>query len=71
MKTLNDYLDMGYHLDGGMEYQNGYVSRKIKDLGNQIVYEAGGRMKGQFYILEPCFTSTRYCFRHYLTKHEA
>lgn len=69
MKTLNDYLNMGYHLDGGMTYQNGYVSRKV-DIGKQIVYEAKGKRKGQFYILEPCFTSSRYCFRHYLTKHE-
>ena len=68
MKTLDDYLDMGYHLDGGMTYQSGYVSRKV-DIGKQIVYEAKGKRKGQFYILEPCFTSTRYCFRHYLTKH--
>ena len=41
MKTLNDYLDAGYHLDGGMTYQRGYVSRKV-DVGEQIVHEAGG-----------------------------
>lgn len=68
MKTLNDYLDAGYHLDGGMTYQRGYVSRKV-DVGEQIVHEAGGRRKGQLYILEPCFSSSQYCFRHYLTKH--
>lgn len=69
MKTLNDYLDMGYRLDGGMTYQRGYVSRKPMDEGKRIVYEAKGNRKGQFYVLEPCFTSSRYCFRHYLTKH--
>ena len=69
MKTLNDYLDAGYRLDGGKSYTKGYVSRKV-DLGNQIVYEAGGNRKGQFYILAPSYTSTRYCFRHYLTKPE-
>lgn len=69
MKTLDDYLDMGYHLDGGMAYQSGYVSRKPMDEGKQIVYEAKGSRKGQFYVLEPCYTSSRYCFRHYLTKH--
>ena len=69
MKTLNDYLDMGYHLDGGMAYQRGYVSRRI-DIGNQPVLIAkGGSRRGQPYILEPCFTSSQYCFRHYLTKH--
>ena len=68
MKTLNDYLDAGYHLDGGMTYQRGYVSRKV-DLGEQIVYEAKGKRKGELYILVPCYTSSRYCFRHYLTKH--
>lgn len=69
MKTLDDYLGMGYHLDGGMAYQRGYVSRKPTDEGKRIVYEAKGNRRGQFYILEPCFTSSRYCFRHYLTKH--
>ena len=67
MKTLNDYLADGYHLDGGMTYQRGYVSRKT-DIGNQIVHIAGGKRKGDPYILVPCFTSSRYCFRHYLTK---
>lgn len=69
MKTLDDYLDMGYHLDGVMTYQRGYVSRKPMDEGKRIVYEAKGNRKGQFYILEPCYTSSQYCFRHYLTKH--
>lgn len=68
MKTLNDYLDHGYRLDGGMAYQRGYVSRKV-DIGEQPVYEAKGSRKGQLYILEPCYTSTKYCFRHYLTRH--
>lgn len=68
METLNDYLAKGYRLDGDMMYQTGYVSRKV-DLGNQIVCTAGGRRKGEPYILRPCFKSTRYCFRHYLTKH--
>lgn len=69
MKTLDDFLDAGYHLDGGMTYQRGYVSRKIKDLGSRPVLEGKGSRKGQFYILEPCYSSTRFCFRHYLTKH--
>lgn len=68
MKTLNDYLENGWHLDGGMTYQRGYVSRKV-DIGEQPVLEAKGNRNGQFYILVPCHTSSRYCFRHYLTKH--
>ena len=68
MATLNDYLEMGYKLDGGMTYQMGYVSRKV-DIGQQTVYEAKGSRKGEFYILVPSWESSRYCFRHYLTKH--
>lgn len=70
MKTLNDYIEMGYRLSGELSYQNGYVSRKPVDEGKRIVYEAKGNRKGQFYVLQPCFNSTRYCFRHYLTKPE-
>lgn len=65
--TLNEMLDNGYHLNGGMAYQKGYVSRKI-DIGEQQVHVAGGNRKGQYYVLEPCYHSTKYCFRHYLTK---
>lgn len=66
MTTLNDYLDAGYHL-ADMEYQRGYVSRRV-DIGKQPVLVAGGRRAGELYILEPCYTSSRFCFRHYLVK---
>ena len=66
MTTLNDYLDAGYRL-ADMQYQKGYVSRRV-DIGNQPVLTAKGHRAGELYILEPCYTSTRYCFRHYLVK---
>ena len=66
MTTLNDYLDAGYFL-ADMEYQKGYVSRRV-DIGNQPVLVAKGRRAGELYILEPCYHTSRYCFRHYLVK---
>jgi len=67
MKTLRDYQSMGYVLSDDITYQSGYVSRKA-DMSKQIVYEAKGSRKGQFYVLAPCFKSTRYCYRQYLKK---
>lgn len=54
----------GYKL-GDTAYQRGYVSRKayIDDLP---VHKAGGRRKGQLYVLLPSYRSTQYCIRQYL-----
>lgn len=64
MKTYKDYLEAGW-TDGALKYQRGYVSRKT-NLDEQEVLTAGGRRKGQKYILCPCWESTTYCYRQYL-----
>lgn len=67
--TLRDAMDMGYALTGELSYQVGYVSRKSKVNDETAVYIAGrGERAGQLFILTPCFTSTRYCFRQYLRR---
>jgi hypothetical protein len=48
-------------------YQRGYISRKI-DPNNQVVMVAGGNRKGDKYILLPCWHSTQYCIRQYITR---
>ena len=69
--NLKEAYANGYRL-ADCQYQNGYVSRK-RDIDmiepDKIrVYEAGGKRKGQLYVLRPCFNTSRYCFRQYLTK---
>ena len=64
--TLNEMIDNGYEL-ADMQKTMGYVSRKC-DIGTQEVYMAGGSRKGEYYILEPSYSSSRYCYRHYLRK---
>lgn len=53
--------------DADIKYQSGYVSRKT-DPETRTVLTAKGNRKGQLYVLLPCYTSTRYCLRQYLTK---
>lgn len=66
IKTLNEALDAGY-VRGEMKYQRGYISRRA-DIGEAPVHVAGGRRKGELYILLPCYHSTTYCMRQYLRK---
>lgn len=66
IKTYYDAIAAGY-VPGDIMLQRGYVSRKVcKD--TQPVHIAGGRRKGQLYILLPNWESTQYCYRLYLVK---
>ena len=62
--TYAEALQVGY-VDGDLSYTRGYVSRR-SDLNQQRVYIAGGRRQGDLFVLLPCWTSTKYCFRQYL-----
>ena len=66
MMNLKQALEQGYKM-ADMKYQRGYVSRKV-NREEQEVHVAGGNRKGQLYVLVPCFTSTQYCYRLYLTR---
>lgn len=64
--TYIDAIKQGYCLSD-ITYQKGYVSRRV-NLYDQKVLIAGGRRQGQLYILAPCYHSTIYCLRYYLSK---
>ena len=49
------------------KYERGYVSRKV-DVDQQPVLVAGGSRKGQLYVKLPCWSTTLFCVRQYLTK---
>lgn len=66
MMNLKEALEQGYKMED-MKYQRGYVSRKT-NREEQKVHIAGGNRKGQLYVLVPCFESTQYCYRLYLTR---
>lgn len=66
--TLDEALDQGYRL-ADMQYTKGYLSRKT-DLRTQPVHIAGGNRKGDLYIEEPCWNTSKYHFRHYLVREE-
>lgn len=66
MMNLKEALEQGYKM-ADMKYQRGYVSRKT-NREEQKVQVAGGSRKGQLYVLVPCFESTQYCYRLYLTR---
>ena len=70
--TYQEAIDSGWKR-GGVTLQRGYMRRTIawEDIYNQELIPAGGRRKGQFYVLFPCFHSYRYCERHYLIPKEA
>lgn len=65
-KTYEEALAMGYH-EADTTWQRGYVSR-MKNKCNAEIKIAGGKRKGQLYILIPSDTSTQFCIRQYLTK---
>lgn len=64
--TYQDAINQGYKA-AEQTYQRGYVSRRA-NIAKQPVLTAGGRRKGQKYILVPCWESTQYCIRQYLSK---
>lgn len=64
--TYREAIKAGYK-KADIKYTVGYVSRKA-NLENQEVFTASGSRKGELYILVPCFHSSRFCFRQYLTK---
>lgn len=66
--TYREALQSGYKA-ADYEYQMGYVSRKTEVM-EQEVLTAGGRRKGQKYILLPNPHSTRFCYRLYLVKED-
>ena len=68
MTTLRDMKLKGYGATSDMTLQRGYVSRKFGNVDEKRVYKAGGKRKGQYYILQPNFSSTNYCWRQYLAK---
>ncbi len=65
--TYKEALENGYK-DAGFTYQRGYISRRKFDLATAECHEAGGRRKGQLYVLCPCYNSSKYCLRMYLAK---
>lgn len=68
MYSLKDAFEDGYKNSSDIRTQKGYCTRKERKLDEIEVFFAGGNRKGEPYYLEPCFTSTRYCFRVYLKK---
>lgn len=69
MYTLKDAFEEGYR-PYEIKTQKGYCTRK-KRLPEQIeVFFAEGNRKGQPYYFEPCYFSTRYCYRMYLRKED-
>lgn len=64
--TYDEALKAGYR-DGAQRYFRGYVSRRV-DIGKQSVKTAGGNRKGQLYVELPCFHSSQYAIRQYLSK---
>ena len=63
--TYKQSISAGYK-NADTKYQRGYISRKI-DPDNQPVLTAKGNRRGQKYVLLPCYHSTQYCIRQYLT----
>ena len=64
--TVQEALAAGYK-EADRTFQRGYLSRKT-DVFKQEVKSAGGSRQGQIYYLAPCWKTTNYCYRVYLTK---
>ena len=67
IRTLADAYAAGM-CDGEVRLQRGYVTRKPRDPEEIEVQEARGYRGGELYYLAPNFSSTRYCYRIYLTR---
>lgn len=55
------------YTESDCRYFRGYVSRKINP-ETQTVKTAGGCRAGQLYVELPCWESSTYSYRQYLTK---
>jgi len=62
---LSQAIEAGYKIADSSR-QRGYVSRKPAT--DRAVFVAGGNRAGELYYLAPCFDSTKYCYRQYLSK---
>lgn len=65
-KTLNDAYNEGYRITE-TKHVRGYLSRAINEY-EQPVKIAGGLRRGQMYVDLPCYISSTYHYRCYLTK---
>lgn len=65
-KTYEEALARGY-TNSFTSLQRGYISRKM-DAANAPVMVAGGNRKGLLYVVLPCWQSSQYSIRQYLTK---
>lgn len=65
--TLGEFLKNGWSV-ADFKYQRGYMSRKSVVYDDAVYIVEHGRRKGEYFALRPCYISTRYCFRVYLTK---
>lgn len=66
IETYEDALLNGY-TEADCKLQRGYISRRT-DWRKLPVRVAGGRRKGQLYVLMPNWKSSMYVYRQYLTK---
>lgn len=67
-KTYGEALRAGY-IESSLRWERGYVSRQSL-LDTLPIKVAGGKRKGQIYVSLPVYTSSRFCYRQYLTKVE-
>lgn len=65
-RTYEEAKTQGYSI-AFLRYQRGYISRNT-NIDKAPVMVAGGARKGMLYVLVPCWKSTQYCQRMYLTK---
>ena len=65
-KTYEEAKAQGYSI-ASLRYQRGYIPRNT-NINESPVMVAGGSRKGMLYALVPCWKSTQYCRRMYLTK---
>lgn len=64
--TYAEAIAQGYK-DGAQQWQRGYISRRQNSTAAPV-HVAGGKRRGQLYVLLPSHKSTNYCVRQYLIK---
>ena len=66
--NLAEFRKNGYFF-GECTWQRGYISRSLKPPVDRPVYVVTrGKRKGQVFVLQPSYISTRYCKRIYLVR---